>query len=276
MNNGIICILLILIAYFTQMHLHNLPPNTVAIEEFYSLRKRKYIYRVSKVGRLFVSIKPKFLIKIVELPSEQRFYGASEFLDAVKCTYLINYNLELLLDEKLTKYLYSITRFNENPKQNNDYLIKAIDLKVEYELDKIMLNEYSYHFNDNVIKENFEKIMNKICEYMGGDYKLKVTKVFSDTNMPVTYKPEKRLKLDIEKLNSLNYNLQQINQILKGYNDNIFLDEIDPIVPERIFRLIRDKYNANKEKLDKLISELKTNTKTQENINKICEEIINL
>ena len=111
---------------------------------------------------------------------------------------------------------------------------------------------------------------------MGGDYKLKVTKVFSDTNMPVTYKPEKRLKLDIEKLNSLNYNLQQINQILKGYNDNIFLDEIDPIVPERIFRLIRDKYNANKEKLDKLISELKTNTKTQENINKICEEIINL
>ena len=165
--------------------------------------------------------------------------------------------------QELEEFCLSIGQSKFRAKQ----IYNWIYLKSVHNIDD--MTDLSKKFRDELI-ESIRTETNKFFE-------ISIIGLGIDIGLPMVYDTKRKAAdMNIESLTEADYSLQQINQILKANDEGIILSAINPIVPERVFRKIREKYKTNKEKMDQFIEQLSIKTKTQEDIDKICEEIISL
>lgn len=270
----------ILILLTLKQHIHILPVNTFAIEEYYSFIKKQKVYRISKPNKIFFSITKEPFIKYIVAPLyTQELYCNGILKDYANCDIKLQYNINISNNqEKLRNIFYWFpyaTKFKN---------VCLLDKNLNSYFSGIV-REFLFHYNssDFHTPSKLDEFKNKLVDKLEKEYdaflNVSVISVRISFSSPIIYKNEdKRIpaEINIESLTEANYNMQQINQILKANDEGIVLSHISPIVPDRIIRKIRESYNNNKEKLDELIEQLSIKTKTQEEIDNICKEIASL
>ena len=273
-----IFVTLVFISKIVGRHIHILPPDTYAIEKYYSMPKDDYVYRISKPDKPFFSINKKLLVKYFQIPSNiQHLHCRGILDDFTQCTLNIGYTITLTQNQNDLKHLYKI--FPNYSKSKNAYsLTRYLELHFNGLIREILCH-YSY-FKLRTTTD-MEKFKDELVDILSAEYsnclKIDIHTVQMEFDFPVIFEDiRKPADMDIESLTKADYNLQQINQILKANDDGIVLSSISPIVPERVFRKIREKYHDYKEKFNTYIEQLSIITKTQEEINAICEEIMQL
>lgn len=271
-------ILLVFILRLIKSHVHILPPNTYAIEEYYSIPKDDFFYRISIPNKPFISLNTKLQVKYFQVPSGIQYLHCKGILDDfTQCTLRIGYNISLIQDKNDLEHIYKL--FPNYSKSRNAYsLTRHLELHFN-SLIREFLCHYSYsnlRTTTDVLKFK-DELVNILSAECLKCLKIDICAVQMDFDFPAVFEDiRKPANMDIESLTNADYNMQQINQILKANNDGIILSSISPIVPEGVFRKIREKYNDYKEKFNVYIEQLSIITKTQEEINKICEEIMQL
>lgn len=259
-------------------HIHILPPATYIVEKYYSLFKDDYIYRISTPGKIFFSFNKHPFVKKVIIPGNTQHLFCDGILeDFTEIKLRINYNISITKDQEKLKNIYnSLPR--RHPKEAPCMFESAFSLYFNAMIREFLSFHSAKHF---YTAEDAEKFRDELIESIRTEtnkfFEISIIGLGIDIGLPMVYDTKRKAAdMNIESLTESDYSLQQINQILKANDEGIILSAINPIVPERVFRKIREKYKTNKEKMDQFIEQLSIKTKTQEDIDKICEEIISL
>lgn len=270
---------LIVIVQFLKEHIHILPCNAIALEKHYSIFKKEYIYRVSTENKPFFTFNKKSSVRFINLPSENyNIYFKDIFKDYSKCELEIKCNVTLNTEQSKLKNIYEVTADYSSRERNKEKLQRMFNLCIEDVIRDVSSDYYYEYFEYEGATEAYAKNVAKKIEEVGNYFfNVRANTVNLQLFRPATFEPKREpADMNIESLTEAAYDLQQINQILKANDKGIVLSSISPLVPERVFRKIREKYHNYKNILDSYIEQLSIINKTPEQINEICEKIMNL
>lgn len=269
----------LLCLYIKKRHFIELPINVYGFECKPDLFKKENIRLLSPGCSYFVFNKNK--IQYLTVPVGTNRMRLDGYLkDMTKYHLQIDYVFDIPKEEIKIKELYNIINLISPFHKDNDMSLKAINKTIELKItdivDKIMLEKT---IADIKTRLDLEWVMNEaISAVRESQFMIDfcfLSASFSIEN-PLTSEVEhfEKAELTYEDLKEAGYNDQQINQILKASEKNIYLNNINPIVPEEVLRKIRRNYSENNKVLKDYIYELTIKDKSYEEVLTICRNIL--
>lgn len=279
MNSSILfyisIIMCIFLFVFLKTHIHKLSPNTYILDEYYSILSRKYKSRILGPGGTHFTFKSENSIKVYnESNNLLTFDVEGMLLDTT--TYKSTIACRINFPRNKTKQELLFRELNYGSAERNLIILeeKIKNYTSALVREKLSFKRYSEierlkDFADN-LKEIFDNISKDFSNIMDLEF-VHINAVFDNVNYTKTFD---KINLSYNDLLRAGYDSKQINQILKAGESGIILSNINPIVPEKVFRKIREVYNEKNEKLKSCIYKLTVTNTTKEEIDSICNDIL--
>lgn len=265
--------ILLIALYIKTNHFYKLPINTYVFDS-YKLLGNKKINLLGPSGNHFVYGRAKDL-KILAVPlgiKDVRIIGYLN--DTTKFIFKMEYTFNVSKDEEKQKELYSMLKSDKLADQNLSIIQEYIQEKANDFVADVMKDKCHSDFKTRIDKDFILYwILEQIRNY---DYcvDFHFLSASLDIALPVSYEQFEKVGLTFKELEAAGYDEQQINQILKASEKNIYLNNINPIVPESVFRKIRRIYDENNKMLKEYIFKLTFKNKTPREVEEICDNIL--